>query len=460
MSIKIKRFFSIQGMASWLRFGCYLHICLLVLTSFGVVQASTNQRLESVPHILLAMGSERGAEYAIIVEKESQQLFVYQYNGSFKEVFKTDCSTGKNSGPKTRSGDSKTPEGIYFFVQKHAKDDLSVTYGAGAFPIDYPNIIDRLAGSTGNSIWLHGTNKALMPRDSNGCIVLTDETFLHVARYIQLNRTPMIIVERLTDISINNAKDTEAAIHDFLKAWNSALQDGTYHQLLHFYDSEYLPEINWWVDWNRFRREMRRSGFNFAVAFDHVSIFRHKDTLVVLFDQSLSSTTVNLEVTTKKMFVKSQKGRFKIIGEEFQTAPKRKIALQHNHPLVASLQNLSQQHQELHADQELIDVIDGWLAAWSSKDIKRFGRYYSRDFKTRRMGIRSWLQYKQQLNQKYAYIRVSKKNLEIRRGKAISRASFIQVYESDQYQVIGVKHLVLKKEEGQWRIYRETWEKL
>jgi hypothetical protein len=63
------------------------------------------------------------------------------------------------------------------------------------------------------------------------------------------------------------------------------------------------------------------------------------------------------------------------------------------------------------------------------------------------------------LNRKYKSIRVSVKDLKIKNGKKRSSAVFYQTYVSDRYRATGKKELLFKRENGQWKIYRETWKK-
>ena len=41
-----------------------------------------------------------------------------------------------------------------------------------------------------------------------------------------------------------------------------------------------------------------------------------------------------------------------------------------------------------------------------------------------------------------------------------SSATFIQKYESSGYRAVGEKKLIFKRENGQWKIYRERWKKI
>ena len=110
-------------------------------------------------------------------------------------------------------------------------------------------------------------------------------------------------------------------------------------------------------------------------------------------------------------------------------------------------------------EQEISSFIDRWLMAWSSKDLKEYGSCYANQFRSSSgWGRKTWLQYKNGLNKKYDYIHVFIKDLKVKHGKDKSTASFLQNYESSGYQTISKKTLMLIREGGEWKIYRETSE--
>ena len=51
------------------------------------------------------------------------------------------------------------------------------------------------------------------------------------------------------------------------------------------------------------------------------------------------------------------------------------------------------------------------------------------------------------------------KNLTVKKGKNRSIATFVQNYNSSSFKTVGTKKLILVKEKGRWKIYRETWKK-
>ena len=166
--------------------------------------------------MLILTAPEKDTKYVILVEKDSQQLFLYAYEGTFRELYRMNCSTGKVRGNKSVSGDMKTPEGVYFITKQIPKRDLAPIYGTRAFPIDYPNSFDHTAGRGGNSIWLHGTNKPLKSRDSNGCIALANSDIDKLAKYITVNKTPVIIVDKLRYRPAESKNEAATSIINFL----------------------------------------------------------------------------------------------------------------------------------------------------------------------------------------------------------------------------------------------------
>ena len=421
----------------------------------AIAKIQTNQA--RIPDVFLSFDVDKGVEYGIVVEKNTQQLFLYAYDGTFNERLRFNCSTGEVAGDKSCSGDRKTPEGTYFFTGKFKKRDLSPVYGTRAFPIDYPNLFDRIEGRNGYSIWLHGTDKPIKPMDSNGCIVLANNDIDRLAKYIDLNKTPIVIVDKLSFILVDSNGKIKDSIFKLISQWEDALENGTYHEYLNSYTYEYVPDISWWSDWIEIKKSFQASNLKLSVELKSNSIFRHNGIYMVLFDRFVSSSGINLLVGRKKLYVSDKEGQFKIVGEEYQSVSKSHSSFKQKHPLVAASYNLK---KRLEGKYEIENLIDEWLKAWSDRDITRYGKFYANNFRSQNMNLRSWLKYKEQLNRKYNFINVSKDKLIIKKSKKRVEVSFLQTYKSNDFKAVGIKQLILIREKGLWKIYRETWKKL
>ena len=437
-----------------------LFILLIIKPVFAVSHNhETGSGLQ--PTMLISCSTEQGNEYAIVVEKNTQRLFLYKYDGKmYKEINVFKCSTGEARGAKSVSGDKKTPEGVYFFTKEHKKKELAPIYGTKAFPTDYPNLLDRIAGRDGHSIWMHGTNKPLKARDSNGCVALANPDIEKLAKYITLNRTPIIIVDKISYVSDDSNEKIEESISSFLFGWNNALQNGTYHEYLNFYDSEYLPDISWWPEWSRLRKKIQSSDMAFSIKLKRPIVSMHKGIYVVLFDQIAINSEMDLPVGTKKIFIAERKDQLRIIGEEYQVLSNMKKAANEKHEniLVATCKKLKNIFGD---NRDIKNLINTWVKAWSAKDIKQYGKCYAKNFISQGGAtLQNWLKYKRRLNKKYDFIRVSIDNLVIKKDQNKSKVSFIQTYVSSGHRSVSLKKLELLRERGLWKIYREISENM
>jgi murein L,D-transpeptidase YafK len=409
-----------------------------------------------IPDVIVSYGSESSKEYVLVAEKESQQLFVFSCAGTCEQVHRFNCSTGRASGAKAIKGDNKTPEGIYFFIKIHEQQNLAPIYGIRAFVTDYPNFTDKSDGKTGNDIWLHGTNKPLKDRDSSGCVVLENENVQTVSQYITLNRTPIIIVEKL---SYSPDTETAEAIRKLLAEWTQSIQSGSYHNYLRFYDDEYLPDMTWWLKWHNVRKDTMSLGLK------RPGIFRIGDRYVAIFEQTLKTAEKETIIGARKLFLGKRAEDMRIIGDEYQAVAVR--TERGEHPLIAASQIVKTAPAAVSAASlpapnhaEIEQMLDQWLAAWSSKDIIRYGEFYASDFHAG-MDKTAWLKYKENLNKKYRYIRVSKRDVNIgKEDDAHVSVTFVQSYQSPGLKSVGKKELILKHERGQWKIFREKSRKM
>jgi len=465
--------------------GCRIIILMLMIGAAVSAAPLKETGLENIPDVLISAGSEKAQDYAIIVEKSSQNLYLYEIGETNRVNFRMPTSTGEVRGAKSRAGDKKTPEGVYFFTKEHQKRDLAPIYGSRAFPMDYPNLMDQIFERDGNSIWMHGTNKPLKPRDSNGCVALENRDIDKLAKYITLNRTPIIVVDKLAYVPAQTSNELKKPVHELLTQWEAALEQGTYHDYLMFYDDAYLPDISWWPVWLKIKKTQESAALPLTVALKNIMILKHKTVYVALFDQVVKTTDEELFAGTRKLFLAARDNRLKIVGDVYQVVPDDSLKESgSSSPLVAAGLALGKSakvkvaaatkvekekvkvaarpkaEKETEDDIEIKNMVNDWLSAWSSKDIKKYGAYYAKDFKSQGgASLQAWLDYKRGINQKYDYIKVSQRNLIVRNQKKKSIATFTQNYESSSLKTKGTKQLILIRENGQWKIFREIWQK-
>jgi len=439
-------------------FGGMVLVSVVMLIGISArASASPEPETDLLPDVFVPFEPENGPEYVLVVEKETQSLFLYEIASAPKKIYQWVCSTGKQIGAKTRSGDGKTPEGIFFFTRVYQDKELSPIYGVRAFPTDYPNLLDRLAERTGSAIWLHGTNKPLKARDSNGCIALENTDLEAVEKYISLNRTPIVIVDKLNYEAFEPKTALKESILEVVDQWVEAVDHGTYQDYVRLYDPEYVPEIAWWSDWYKARKRVKEAESDLKVRVRNIAIYKHKAVMVVLFDQYLDFGGRQIPVGTKKLFLSDKGEGLRIIGDDYQTLPDEFSGSGEENPLILASKDLRVRGAD---EAEIEQMVDEWLKAWSSMDIEDYGSFYAGDFRSQGMDKAGWLDYKKRLNRKYDYIRVTQTNLQTEPGESQTKVTFVQNYQSSGFKASGMKTLLLKREGGEWKIYRETWSKL
>jgi murein L,D-transpeptidase YafK len=103
----------------------------------------------------------------IRIFKDESTLEIWVKSGSRYQFFKsyTICYFSGGLGPKTRSGDGKSPEGFYIIEPKQL-NPVSNYYLA--INVGYPNKLELLKGYTGDAIMVHGRCASI------GCYAMTD----------------------------------------------------------------------------------------------------------------------------------------------------------------------------------------------------------------------------------------------------------------------------------------------
>lgn len=433
-----------------------ISLLVLLVAPVGAGAASGSDRPGLIPDLFVSMPASERPTYALVVEKKSQQLTLFKYDGQFEVIETMKCSTGKARGDKKISGDKKTPVGAYFFTREFSDQELAPLYGTRAFPIDYPNLMDRREGRNGYAIWMHGTNRPLKDRDSNGCIALVNQDIDKLSEYISLKDTPILIAEKIDYKPYARAQSEDAAVRKFLAAWSNALATGTYHDYLAHYDAQYLPDISWWMQWLNTRRPSPSATGVIATRLDYLGIYKHRELYVAIFDQRLSVGAIDALAGRRKIFIADIEGNPRIVGDTFMAADGAQPKQTGGYPLVAAARTLRSRHS---GDEAIAQLIDRWLAAWSGKDIKAYGDCYAQHFRSKRMDKQKWLAYKERLNKTYSFIHVTGENIKIFRDQDRATVTLFQTYASNAIKAKGIKTLSLRLEDGKWKIFRETFRK-
>ena len=151
-------------------------------------------------------------------------------------------SVGKAGTIKSQEGDQRTPLGVYYITSNLDTKVLNEFYGAGAMPLNYPNILDIKRGKSGSGIWLHGTPPqqfARAPRSTDGCLVLSNPDILALIRRVSVGETPVVVSSQLVWKPANQLQSQARPFETALNAWREAKEAGDLKKVLGFYTSDF-----------------------------------------------------------------------------------------------------------------------------------------------------------------------------------------------------------------------------
>jgi len=430
------------------------YLCLFALLPFAHSSVGSHQPAyedELLPDAIITLRGENRPRYAIVVEKETQKLMLYEGGSVLRKKYSFPCSTGQGNGKKKRSGDRKTPEGVYFFTKAFKKRELSPIYGNRAFVIDYPNFIDNKSKRDGNNIWLHGSNKPIKPRNSNGCVVMNNSDLEKVAKYIRLNETPIIITQKLNMVRSQDQIADCRSLVDFLEKWKAAFVSGDRSRYRACYTEPLTVQDLLWKTWDELRPRWEQDHVSFNLTLENISLLRANPYVVAIFDEVIHMDHHVRNVGTKKLFIARDGETWKILGEVYQSAKPDRIPGSLLAKAITSMDRLYRDRKSI------AELVGKWVDAWSSKDIDRYRRCYAKDFHARGMDLDAWISYKNRLNRRYSSIEVAVEDLRIRQRSDRATATFLQRYRSSGYRSVGMKTLYLKRIGGTWKIHREKW---
>lgn len=176
--------------------------------------------------------------FLIAVDKKGQQVSLFERKSPLTKIAEYICTTGQKEGDKLVEGDLKTPEGVYFVV-KHINKGLNYElYGYEAYPLNYPNPVDRLRKKTGSGIWIHGKGIPLVPYDSEGCVGMFNQD-IATFREKPIIGQPVTLAVNVVyqDQADQKRAETAAVLAGKVESWARAWSERS-SEMFDFYDPE------------------------------------------------------------------------------------------------------------------------------------------------------------------------------------------------------------------------------
>ena len=274
---------------------------------------------DRLPRYVLQLN--RDQRHALVVDARRSRLYLYANDaGRPRLVADYYVTLGKNGIEKTREGDQKTPIGVYHVTANLPRKKLTDFYGAGAFPISYPNEWDRRQGRNGHGIWLHGVPSnvyARPPRASDGCIVLANPDLESLGARLQIGLTPVVIADEVEWVDAAALEAERSGLAAAIEQWRADWQSRDTERYLAHYSPRFASGRLDYAAWSAHKRKVNAAKSWIKVGLGRVTMLRYpqeRDVVVVTFDQDYRSSGLS-NVMKKRQYWMKENGRWQILYE-------------------------------------------------------------------------------------------------------------------------------------------------
>ena len=230
-------------------------------------------------------------------------------------------SIGEHGAGKTRSGDRRTPLGNYLIVDQLDTARLDPKYGVTAFPIDYPNIVDSMAGRTGSGLWLHGVPEGAErrpERDTDGCIALANDDLADLATRLVSGKTPLVVARKIIYAQEDEKQAIRSTLEAHIEQWRNALATRDAITYLSLYAEDFRYRGLERGEWASFRAAQLAVPVATEVTLDDVLILadpEDEDLVMTRFRATVTRDAQSATWTKRLYWRRAGEGRFQIIAE-------------------------------------------------------------------------------------------------------------------------------------------------
>jgi murein L,D-transpeptidase YafK len=268
-----------------------------------------------------------GHKYAIVADLPRSRVYVMQNTGGqLLPVRDYYASIARNGFGKQNSGDLRTPVGIYRVTGFTPGINLPPFYGAGAYPLNYPNAWDRVHGRTGSGIWLHGvpsTTYVRPPRASEGCVVLSNADLTELKTLIVPGMTPVVLSDKLSwlppDAMAKQRDELMKRIETWRRKWSS-LDTEAY---LSFYGNDFHTDDGMnKTDFAIYKRRVNQGKHHVQVQLHDLDVFSYpgeQNLVLAEFTQEYRSDNYTTSTRKEQYWRREADGVWKIVREENRT---------------------------------------------------------------------------------------------------------------------------------------------
>jgi murein L,D-transpeptidase YafK len=231
-------------------------------------------------------------------------------------------SIGREGAGKERSGDRRTPLGVYFVTEQLDTSQLHDKYGVTAFVLDYPNAWDKKANRDGDGIWVHGVDRqgGRRPvRDTDGCIAMSNEDLLLLSPEFRDNVTAVLVTREVAWADDTRSTALRIELESRIAEWAQSKSSGDLHTYLSLYDDEFE---RWGMNknqWSSFNVQTKSLLAVREISISDLLLLEYPEEQGVYlsrFRQQLIDKEQKIESTARLYWRRDSDGELKIIAED------------------------------------------------------------------------------------------------------------------------------------------------
>lgn len=275
----------------------------------------------TLPSLLLQVA--KAQKYLVVVDLSNARLYLLENLGNELKVLREHyAAMGRNGAGKISKGDLRTPIGIYTITGFLNDQGLPEMYGAGAFPLSYPNRWDQKLGRSGSGIWLHGVPRdtySRAPRSSEGCVTMANDDLVALKPYVQAGQTPVILADKLDWQEPATVHAQREPLLKQIETWRARWSARDTEAYLGYYAANFSTDG---MDRNAFAAHKRRVNAakkRIDVKLRDLELFRYpgeENLVMAQFVQDYNSDNYAVSSRKQQYWKRQPDGSWKIVLEE------------------------------------------------------------------------------------------------------------------------------------------------
>ena len=285
-------------------------------------EAQNGPPADTLPSSILRLSADH--KFAIVADLPRSRVYVLQnVDGHLHQVRDYYASIARNGYGKQNSGDLRTPVGIYRVTGFTPGVKLPPFYGAGAYPLNYPNAWDRVHGRTGSGIWLHGVPSSTYvrpPHASEGCVVLANADLTDLKSLVVPGMTPVVLSDKVDWLPADTVSKQRDELIKRIENWRSKWSTLNTEAYLSFYGDDFHTDDG--MNKSQFvvyKRHVNQGKRHIDVRIRDLDLFSYpgeQNLVLAEFTQEYRSDNYTTSTRKEQYWRREADGVWKIVREE------------------------------------------------------------------------------------------------------------------------------------------------